>query len=224
MKYKLIIKEKQQKLNVEPINLLISLSLLPLLIILTHNIIEFKNLLTPIQNVAENFFVRCNAGFDCPNVLMPFLGYILHAYDSSEKMLGLWAICSIVPTVYLAYEILKSKIKIIHKIIVIVIWAITAWGVVHGAVGAELIPCINFLLISLLKIVGDQYGWESFALAALLFNLGLGVLFFVILILVLLTQSISKTARLMIIKIVRQLCVASAIILIYLSMIDYNFL
>lgn len=216
-------KEMQQKLYLEPISLVISIALLPLLIVLAHNSINFNGSLTTIQNVSANFFVRCNAGLVCVDILMPFLGYVLHAYDSTEKILVLWVLVNITLTCYLSHEILKSNVNVAKKITVVVIWSIAALGVNYGAIEAESIPCINCSLISFLKMAQNQQAWEPFALAALLLNLELGALFFVILILVLLAQSISKNTRLLVIKIVRQIFIGCAAIFLYLSMIEFSF-
>ena len=204
-------------------NLATSIGLLALFVIFASNPIELKNSFAALQNVSENFFVRCNADDGCMNIILPFLWYVLHSYDSLEKMLTLWTVVSATLTIYLSYEIFKSNANVIQKITVIVIWSITALGVNYGMVGVEAIPCMNCLLISYLKMKGDQNGWESFAFAALLLNLGLGILFLVILMLILLAQSISKKTRITVIKISRQICLGFGAILVYLSMIDYNF-
>ena len=223
MKCKFIIREKWQDLKSDAMNLATSIALLAIFVIFASNPIELKNSFAALQNVSENFFVRCNADDGCMNIILPFLWYVLHSYDSLEKMLTLWTVVSATLTIYLSYEIFKSNANVIQKIKVIVIWSITALGVNYGMVGVEAIPCINCLLISYLKMKDDQNGWESFAFAALLLNLGLGVLFLVILMLILLAQSISKKTRITVIKISRQICLGFGAILVYLSMIDYNF-
>lgn len=213
---------RNRKLNLS--NLALSLALLALFIELAQKPQELTNSFITLQNISENFFVRCTAKIECTGIFLPFLVYFLHAYDSIENIFILWVLVSTALTAYLSYEIFKSKAEAIKKIVSILLWLGTSILVNYGALGVESIPCINCLLISLLKIKENKDKWQLFAFAALLLNLGMGIIFFLVLIIILSSKSISKKTRLTTIKIVHQLCLGCGTIFAYLLMIQYNFL
>ena len=224
MKSVLLNKEIWRNRKLNPLNLILSLALLALLIELLYRPLELTNSFTTLLNISENFFVRCTQKFNCTSFLLPFLGYVLRSFDSLEKMFILWVLTSASLTAYLSYEILTGKAEAIKKIVSILLWLSTSLLLKFDVLNVESIPCMNCLLISLLKMNLNKDRWQSFAFTALLLNFGMGIIFYLFLITLLLSKSFSKKTRLITITIVRQIYLGFGIIVTYLLMIEYNFL
>lgn len=224
MKSALLNKEIWKNRKLKPLNFILSLALLALFIELLYRPLELTNSFTTLLNISENFFVSCTQKSYCTSILLPFLGYVLRSYDSLEKMFILWVLISASLTAYLSYEILKGNAEAIKKIVSILLWLSTSLLFKFDVLNVESIPCMNCLLISLLKMNQNKDRWQSFAFTALVLNLGMGIIFYLLLITLLLSKSCSKKTRLITIKIVRQIYLGCGTIVTYLLMIEYNFL
>jgi len=177
-----------------------------------------------LQENSLNFFLRCNTN-NCSSLIIPFIAYLLNLGSNLGQLLILWLAINTVLSIYFFYQITKTFTQTKHVLLI----ASTPFVLIVLNVSnpSPLLSMLPFTLSALLASVlyaQEKKGWVYFVTGAALFDLTMGLLLFSALVCYLMITKEGKQVRRDMLRIVNSIALACAIIVLYLLLIEYNFL
>lgn len=180
--------------------------------------------LSSLQENSSNFFVRCNTN-DCSSLITPFIAYLLNIEKTLGQLFTLWLAINIGLSIYLFVKLTQTPFQPKHAFAIAAIpFALVVLNVFNPSSLITTLPCaLSALLASVLYAQGGRK-WAFFITGAVLFCLPMGLLLFGFLACYLMSTQEGKQDRRDMVQIVHSVSLGCAIIIIYLLLIEYNFL
>lgn len=177
-----------------------------------------------LQENSSDFFVRCNTN-DCSSLITPFIAYLLNIEKNLGQLLILWLTINIWLGVYLFLKLAQTPIESKHAFAIGAIpFALVVLNVFNPSSLITILPCtLSAILASVLYAQGGK-NWACFITGAVLFSLPMGLLLFGLVMCYLMCAKEGKKNRRDMLRIVHSIALGCAIIIIYLLLIEYNFL
>lgn len=177
-----------------------------------------------LQDNSLQFFVRCITN-DCSSLITPFIAYLLNLGNNLWQLFILWLVINTGLSAYLFLQLTKTSVKAKHAFAIASIpFVLVALNKFNPSPLITILPCIlSVLIASLLHYQGEK-NWVYFITGAALFNLPMGLLLFCSLVCYLMYAKDGKQARRDMVQIVISISLACAIIILYLLLIESNFL
>lgn len=170
-----------------------------------------------------NFFVQCITA-NCSALILPLLGYTLNIGQSLDALATLWEAITVCLAIYFCLQLFNAKLASCQLISFgIFFWLVAGINIFHPYPPGT-IPCLLASSIATLKLKRSDKASSYFAIASIFFDLQLGTISLLSLVLINLIFQTSKHAHYSMVMLLKSIFIGILTIITYLLLIGYDFM